>query len=72
MLETIITTSQAIRWTLFMAGGASIISLGMMWITAYMLRQFSKDLDKFDDYITTLIIDKAVDEAIAREAEEHE
>ena len=67
MLETIITTSQAIRWTLAMAGFTAILSIGMLAITAWLLNEFRKDLAKFDDYITQHIIDKAVSEAIERD-----
>lgn len=67
MLETIITTSQAIRWTLTMAGFTAILSIGMLAITAWLLNEFRKDLGRFDDYITQHIIDKAVSEAIERD-----
>ena len=67
MLETIITTSQAIRWTLAMAGFSSILAIGMLAITAWLLNEFRKDLAKFDDWVTEQIIDNAVAEAIERD-----
>ena len=69
MLETIITTSQAIRWALAMAGLSSILAVGMLGIVTYMLNEWRKDMNKYDDYITSHIIDTAVKEAMDRDRE---
>lgn len=67
MLETIITTSQAIRWTLAMAGMTCIITVGMLGIVVYLLNEWRKDMNRYDDYITEHIINTAVMEAIERD-----
>lgn len=56
MLETTITTTEAIRYALMLSGMTAIIALGMLAIVVYLLNEWRKDLDGLKDYLEGRVI----------------
>ncbi|MBQ9021049.1 MAG: hypothetical protein IJ113_03395 [Eggerthellaceae bacterium] len=51
MLETILTTNEALRLALAMSGLAAILALGMLAVVVYLMNEWRKDLDGLKAYL---------------------